>query len=145
MLGMMEVQQGQEFLRNYIFKNRKEKMDGFVSVAQFSDFQFLLQQMFHIQDQPVQKSISDRVYFSKVTSLHWTECNSTIYRFCHIYFWSMFQKLVWRSKTLATSYGFKSTSYEFKSTSKKIKSTSCRVKSTSQEIKSTSQEKKSMS
>ena len=94
MLGMMAVQQGQEFLRNYIFKNRKEKMDCFVSVAQFSDFQFLLQQMFHIQDQPVRKSVSDGVYFSKVTSLHCTDCNSTEDRLCHISFWSMFRRLI---------------------------------------------------
>ena len=44
-------------------------MDRLVSVEQFSDFQFLLQQMLHIQDHPVQKSISDGVSFSKVTGL----------------------------------------------------------------------------
>ena len=37
-LGMTEVQQRQELLRNYIFRNRREKMDCFVSVEQFSDF-----------------------------------------------------------------------------------------------------------
>ena len=37
-LGMIEVQQGQELLRNYLFRNRREKMDYFVSVEQFADF-----------------------------------------------------------------------------------------------------------
>ena len=89
-LGMMEVQQGQELLRNYLFRNRREKMDYFVSVEQFADFWFLLQQVLHIQDHPVQNSISDGVYFSKVASLHCTDCSSTI---TNIYFWSMFRKL----------------------------------------------------
>ena len=98
-LGKMEVQQGQELLLNYIFKNRSEKVDCLVSVEQFSDFQFLLQQVLHIQDHPLQKSISDGVYFSNVASLHCTYCSSMIYRLYHmyrlynIYFWSMFRKL----------------------------------------------------
>ena len=50
--------------------------------------------MFQIQDQSVQKSASDGVYFSKVTRLHCTDCNSTEGRLCHIYFWSMFRRLV---------------------------------------------------
>ena len=43
-------------------------MGCFVSVEQFSNFEFLLQQMYHIQDHLVQKSIFDGIYFSKVTS-----------------------------------------------------------------------------
>ena len=61
-------------------------MDCFVSVEQFSDFEVLLQQMFHIQDHSVQKRISDGVYFSEITSLHCTECDSTIYQLYRIYF-----------------------------------------------------------
>ena len=91
MLGMTEVQQGQELLRNYIFRNKREKMDCIVSVEQYSDF--LLQQVLHIQDHLVQKSISDEAYFSKVASLNCTDCSSMIYRLYHIYFWSMFRKL----------------------------------------------------
>ena len=68
-------------------------MDCFLSVEQFSDFYFLLQQVRHIQDPTLQKSISDGVYFSKVTSLNYTDCSPTIYRLYHIYFWSMFRKL----------------------------------------------------
>ena len=81
---MMVVQQGQELLRNYIFRNRREMMDCFVSVEQFSDFWFLPQQVLHIQDHPVQKSVTDGVYFSKVASLHCTDCSSMIYRLYHI-------------------------------------------------------------
>ena len=33
-------------------------MDCFVSVGQFSDFEFLLQQILHIQDDPAQKTES---------------------------------------------------------------------------------------
>ena len=51
-----------------------------------SDLEFLLQQMFHVQDHSLQKRISDGVYFSKITSLHCTECDSTIYRLYRIYF-----------------------------------------------------------
>ena len=69
---MMEVKQGQDFLRNYILKNRREKMDCFVSIEQFSEIEFLLQPMFHIQKQSVQESISGGVYFSEVTSLYCT-------------------------------------------------------------------------
>ena len=61
-------------------------MDCFVSAKQFSDFEFLLQHMFYIQDHSVQKNICDGVYFSKVTSLSFTVCNSTIQRLYHIYF-----------------------------------------------------------
>ena len=61
-------------------------MDCFVSVEQFPDFEFFLQQMFHIQDHSVQKGLSDGVYFSRITSLHCAECNSTKYRLYRVYF-----------------------------------------------------------
>ena len=68
-------------------------MDCFVSVEQFSDFEFLLQQMFDVQDHSVQKSIFDGVYFSKVASLHCADCNSTIHRLYCIYFLDHVRKL----------------------------------------------------
>ena len=59
---------------------KQEREDGLLcSVEQFSDFQFPLQDMFHIQDHSVQKRIFDGVYFSKVISLHCTDYNTTIY------------------------------------------------------------------
>ena len=55
-------------------------MGCFVSVEQFSNFEFLLQQMYHIQDHLVQKSIFMEFILVKLqASLHCTECNSTIY------------------------------------------------------------------
>ena len=41
----------------------------------------------------MQKSIFDGVYFSKITSLHCADCNTTIYQFHYIYFLDHIQKL----------------------------------------------------
>ena len=57
-------------------------MDCFVSVEQFSGFQFLLQQMLHIQDHPVQKNISDPVSFNEVTSLHYSSYTTYTFGAC---------------------------------------------------------------
>ena len=74
-LGIIKVWQRQEFVRNKIFRNRRQVVNCFDSVDQFSDTKFLLHPMFHTQELSLQKKISDGVYFSKVTSLH---CNMVI-------------------------------------------------------------------
>ena len=71
-LRMLEVSQGQAFLHNYLFTNRREKMDCFISVEQFPDIDFLHQQMLHIQKQAVQKTMSNWVYLNKVKNLYCT-------------------------------------------------------------------------
>ena len=68
-------------------------MDCFVSGEQFSDFEFLLQQMFHIQDSHCQRVYPVDFIFSKVTSLHCIDCNFTIYRLYHIYFLEHFPEI----------------------------------------------------
>ena len=89
-LDMVEVQQGQELLRNYIVRNRMQKICFCRTICRFK---VSPQHVFHIQEYEVQKSISYGISFSKVTSLHCTDCSSTIYWLYHIYFWSLFQKL----------------------------------------------------
>ena len=89
-LEMVEVQQGQELLRNYIFKNRMQKICFCRTICRFIASP---QHVFHIQKYEVQKSICDGISFSKVTSLHCTDCSSTIYWLYHIYFRSLFRKL----------------------------------------------------
>ena len=73
-LGMMEVQEGQELLRNYIFKNRREKI-YFHVLFPWNNFQIF-------------SFSSNRCFIFRTT-----DCSSMIYRLYHIYFWCMLWKL----------------------------------------------------
>ena len=68
-------------------------MDCFASGEQFSDFEFLLQQMFHIQDSHCQRVYPVDFIFSKVTSLQCIDCNFTTCRLYHIYFLENFPEI----------------------------------------------------
>ena len=68
-------------------------MDCFASIEQFSDFEFLLQQIFHIQDHAVQKSISDGVYFIKLQAYIVQTATLPYIDFTICTSWSMLRKL----------------------------------------------------
>ena len=83
-------------------------MECFISAEQFSDFGFLLQQMFHIQEHSMQRIFYDGVYFSKVITLHCTDSNYNIYRLHRIYILEHVLKISCLKKSILrekTSYG----------------------------------------
>ena len=75
-------------------------MECFISVEQFSDFGFLLQQMLHIQEHSMERIFYDGVYFSKVTNLHCTDSNYNIYRLYHIYILEHVLKISYLKKSI---------------------------------------------
>ena len=93
-LGMIKVQQGRSF---FVITYSEIGRKRFISMFYFCGtvFRFLVSPPAgaSYSGHPVEKGISDGVYFNKVASLHCTDCSSMIYRLYHIYLWSMLWKL----------------------------------------------------